>query len=260
MMCNNVINSSPNQMTLLLNKIERRLGTKLMNLPDEFGKDSWAEIIAEDTIPTFSRYFPYKITTIIDHTCRKDGFYFIDKNLPDGTVILGCKDIAWGTYRADPRFDRYGINFSTYDFISRDYNVEDIGLTQCSADFLSLFNLGIYIEFLKPNKIKLVSVNGSEVSRHNPFPVDVYIQHPISLMTIEPTMMETFEKLAISDVAIYLYENLKFYDGINTTFNTIDLHLDTIRDWAGRREEIVRELDEAHVSTANEFQSLIMTV
>ena len=135
------MNKSPNQMTLLLNKIERRLGVKALNLPESLSKDNWADIIVEDTIPTFSRYFPHKITTIIDNKCRKDGFFFIDRDVPEGCKILGVKDIDWQAYRCDPRFDRYGINFATYDFISRDYGIDDVAFSQVSADFLSLFNL-----------------------------------------------------------------------------------------------------------------------
>ena len=34
-----------NQMTLLLNKIERRLGLKVLTLPEGLTKDNWAEVI-----------------------------------------------------------------------------------------------------------------------------------------------------------------------------------------------------------------------
>lgn len=249
-----------NQMTQLLDKIERRLGLRTFPLPEKINKSSWHTVIEEDTIPTFSRYFPYKITVVIDNTCEKDGFYFIDKDLPDGTKILGVKDIDWQAYRCDPRYDRYGINFATYDFISKDYCLDDVAFSQMSADFLSLFNLGIYIEFEYPNKIKLVSVNGSPVSRFRPFPLQVYIEHPANLMTISPTMMETFEKLAMCDVATMLYQELKYYDNAETVFANIDLKLDDLRSWSEKREDLVRELDEAHTSTANENQNLIMTV
>ena len=51
-----------NRMTKLLNKIERRIGTRWLNLPDDMGKDVWArEVIAVDTIDTFSRFFPHKM-------------------------------------------------------------------------------------------------------------------------------------------------------------------------------------------------------
>lgn len=249
-----------NQMTLLLNKIERRLGLKVLTLPEGLTKDNWADVIIEDTIPTFSRYFPHKITTIIDNTCEKDGFFFIDKDVPEGCKIIGVKDIDWQAYRCDPRFDRYGINFATYDFISRDYGIDDIAFSQTSADFMSLFNLGIYIVFDPPNKIKLESVNGSPVSRYRPFPLQIFIEHPANLMTISPTMMETFESLAQCDVAIFLYQQLKYFDDFDTTYAQLQLKLDTIQSWADRREDLVNKLDEAHTSTANFDQTMIMTV
>lgn len=254
------MNKSPNEMTKLLNKIERRLGLTVLTLPEALQKDNWANVIIEDTIPTFSRYFPHKITTIIDNECRKDGFFFIDRDVPEGCKILGVKDIDWQAYRCDPRFDRYGINFATYDFISRDYGIDDVAFSQVSADFLSLFNLGIYIEFDPPNKIRLVSVNGSPVSKYRPFPIQIYIEHPSNLMTISPTMMETFEQLAQCDVAIFLYQQLKYFDDFDTTYAQLQLKLDTLQSWSERREDLVNKLDEAHTSTANENQSLIITV
>ena len=254
------MNKSPNEMTKLLNKIERRLGLTVLTLPETLQKDNWANVIVEDTIPTFSRYFPHKITTIIDNTCHKDGFFFIDRDVPEGCKILGVKDIDWQAYRCDPRFDRYGINFATYDFISRDYGIDDVAFSQVSADFLSLFNLGIYIEFDPPNKIRLVSVNGSPVSKYRPFPIQIYIEHPSNLMTISPTMMETFEQLAQCDVAIFLYQQLKYFDDFDTTYAQLQLKLDTLQSWSERREDLVNKLDEAHTSTANENQSLIITV
>lgn len=251
---------SGNQMALLLNKIERRLGLSVLPLPDAIAKNTWHTVIEEDTIPTFSRYFPYKITVIIDNSCEKDGFYFIDKDIPEGCKILGVKDVDWQSYRCDPRYDQHGIGFTRYDFMGYDYAPDSVALAQAAADFTSLFNLGIYPEFLYPNKIKLVSVRGTPVSRYRPFPLQVFIEHPANLMTISPTMMETFEKLAQADIATMLYQQLKYYDNAETVYANLDLKLDDLRSWSEKREDIVRELDEAHVSTANEFGSLIMTV
>lgn len=256
----NSTNQMANQMTLLLNKIERRLGLKMLKLPDEINKDSWVDVIKEDTIPTYSRYFPYELTIVVGNQCFKDGYYFIDKCVPDGCKILGIKDISWESYRVDPSFDRWGTNFSTYDFVARDYAIDDIAFSQLSADMMSLFNLGIYVEIEYPNKVRLVSVNGSPISRYRPFPLKIFIEHPISLMTISPTMMESFEKLAISDVANYLYQQLKYVDGSDTVFANLDLKLDKLQDEANKRDEIIEKLEEAHTSTANEYQPCIMTV
>ena len=255
----NNTNKSPNQMTKLLNKIERRLGLQVITLPKKINKDTWYTVIEDDTIPEFSRFFPNKIISIIDNKCMKDDFYFIDKDVPEGCTILGCGDIDWQSYRnCDPRFDKYGINFSTYDFISQDYSLDDIALSQVSADFISLFNLGIYPEFLAPNKVKLVSVNNSPVSRYRPFPLIVYIEHNKDLSTISPTMMTTFEKLAMCDVATMLYNNLKYYDGMDTGFGNLDLKLDLLQDYANKREDVIEKLDAEHTSTANENQPCII--
>ena len=44
-----------NKMSKLLDKIERRLGTKMLNLPEELSKDSWAnEVIANETLDSSS--------------------------------------------------------------------------------------------------------------------------------------------------------------------------------------------------------------
>lgn len=253
-------NKTANRMTTLLNKIERHLGVAMLPLPESIAKPMWHEVIEEDTIKTFSNYFPYGITVVIDQTCCKDGFYFIDKDLPAGTTILGVRDVDWQSYRCDPRYDRYGINFSTWDFVSRDYCIADVAFQQIAADYMSLFNLGIYPEFLPPNKIKLISVNGSPVSRYRPFPLKILIEHPANLMTISPTMMRPFEKLAQSDIATMLWNNLKFMDGTDTVFATLDLKLDIIQEWYNKHDEIENELKEASVSTANEYQPCIITV
>ena len=40
-----------NNMTLLLNKIERRLGTQPLHLPEHLQKDKWGDVIIEDYVP-----------------------------------------------------------------------------------------------------------------------------------------------------------------------------------------------------------------
>lgn len=249
-----------NRMTKLLDKIERQLGLSVIELPEKLSKDHWAEIIRDDTLPTFSRFFPFRHRTIIDNECEKDGFYFVDRDLPEGTEILGVKDVAWDAYRADPKLGRQGLNYGTWDFIAGEYGVDDIALSQVRADYLSLFNLGIYIEEYPPNKIKLVSVNGATVSRYQSFPIDVLIIHPDNLMTISPTMMEIFEQLSKADVALFIYNNLKYYDGTDTVYANLDLKLETVQEWANKRQDIIDKLEAEHVTTANAEQSMIITV
>ena len=63
-----------------------------------------------------------------------------------------------------------------------------------------------------------------------------------------------------ADVAKYLYENLKYYDGLETVYANMDLKLSDLENEAGKRDDIVEKLEEAHVSAANPNQPLILCV
>lgn len=249
-------NVPANRMSKLLSKIERRLGMVMLNLPEQIGKDYWPTIIEDDSMPVFSRFFPYAITVMIDHTCHKDNYFFIDKDVPSGGIILGAKDVDWQAYRNTST----GLNkYHTYDQNIMIDNVDGIALTQAAADYRSLFDLGIYVDFLPPNKIMLVTASGAIVNRFESFPLKVFIQHPMNLMTISPTMMGIFEDLCTSDVATFLYNQLKYYDDTETTYMTLNLRLEILQEWMNKHDDIVRQLDEAHVSTANENQYIMIT-
>jgi hypothetical protein len=79
-------------------------------------------------------------------------------------------------------------------------------------------------------------------------------------MTIEPTKMETFEKLATCDVATFLYNNLKYFTNISTVFANTELPLDALSDWANKRDEVVQYLEDTFVSASNRNQPIILTV
>ena len=85
-----------NDMTRLLNKIERRLGTRQLQLPKELSKPEWVNVINEETLETFSRYFPHALKVEINEIASKKGDYWIidEDKIGPGVKILGVKDIA----------------------------------------------------------------------------------------------------------------------------------------------------------------------
>lgn len=257
-----LLGKTDNQMTIILNRIERQLGLSVMPLPDGLKKDDWAAIIQEDTLPVFSQFFPYKLTHVInpEDFDPVEKWFYIDKNLPAGTRILGIKDLDWLAYKADARFDRYGINIHAQDWMSHTYALDDIALSTVGADMLSLFDLNIYIVFEYPNKMRLETVNGSIVSQFRPFPLVIFVEHP-SIMTISPTMMEGgFFDLCKADVATAIYQVLKYYDGMDTVWSSLSLQLDTLQTWTEKRADIIEKFKEAAVTTANENAHIIITV
>ena len=252
-----------NKMSKLLDKIERRLGTKMLNLPDELSKDSWAnEVIANETLDTFSRFFPNELKVILDKSMRiGKGWYIIDSVVPDGVEILGIRDIDWPSLSQDALTQHEAQGYGIYSVLPTDYSYDDIMAIQMRADLTSIFINQIFVHYQPPNKIQLTSVYDTDVTKaFSSFPVTLLIKHATNLMTIPPTMMETFENLAQADVAKYLFENLKYYDGLSTVYANMDLKLSDLENEASKRDDIVEKLDEAHVSAANPNQPLVLCV
>lgn len=252
-----------NKMNNLLNKIERRLGTRQLNLPDYLQKDNWAkDVIANDTLDTFSRFFPNSMHITLDLSQRmKDGYYIIDKYIPENIEILGVRDIDWALFSRDSLRLQEAQGYGTYDFMTNNYGLDDIALLQMRADHMSMFNNQIFIDFKPPNMIKVSTVTGADITRGmKSYPIEILIKHAPNLMTIPATMMEIFEELAEADVARFLYEELKYFDGLETVFANIDMKISDLEGKASRREEIVQRLDEAHVSAANKNQPLMFTI
>lgn len=255
--------ASMNKMSRLLDKIERRLGTKTLQLPEHLCKDVWADqVIANETLDTFSRFFPNQMTVILDKSMRVgNGWYVIDSLVDDSIEILGIRDVNWPSLSQDALAQHEAQGYGIYSVLPTDYSYDDIAAIQMRADITSIFLNQIFVDFQPPNKVRLTSVYDTDVSKGlKSYPIDLYIKHSTNLMTIPPTMMETFENLAQADVARFLYEGLKYFDGLETVYANLDIKLSDLETEAGKRDDIVEKLDEAHVTAANKNQPLILCI
>ena len=259
-----------NDMTRLLNKIERRLGLipLMPSLPDYLSKDRWCDdVIMSDTIVTFSRYFPNAIPLqVTDETCDKrkeeDGviWYYIKDSVLEGNKLLGMYDLMFD----DVTMRNWGLGsnttYGTWYYPSGACPIstfESITALQMAADFNSLYNRAIYIDFRYPNKFAIKGIANTNYDLKS-FMVKLLIEHR-SLSTISPTKMEIFEALAIADVAKFLYMNLRYYDNLNTAFVEIDLKLQELQQEGDRREAIIEELKNSYVSPSNDNIPYIFT-
>jgi hypothetical protein len=252
-----------NSMTLLLNKIERRLGTKQLNLPEYMSKDKWAEeVICNETLDTFSRYFPNKFPYILGPQNRKGKYYLIDESICDHMTILGIQDIDWRAFSLGYPGLLYGAgSINAYDMCTTGFDVDTVIDTQMVADHVSIFSNGIYLDYIPPNKIKLNAIiNSNFLPKNQEIPINLLVKHADNLMTIPPTQMETFEQLAIADVATFLYEQLKMYDNLETTFSNIDLKLASLEEKARQIDQIIEELKSSYVSASNRNQPVMLTI
>ena len=259
-----------NDMTKLLDKVERRLGLTpiVPNLPDYLKKDKWADVIMQDTLVTFSRYYPNRLRMVInDETCEKKRddsgvvWYYIKEEVLLGVRLLGIMDIDWQDHTtANSSLGATSIGGGYYypNFACPVETFNSIVTLQANADMASLYNRGIYIDFEYPNRFALKGLGNTNYDLES-FVIILLVQHE-SLITISPTMMEAFESLAQADIANFLYMNLRYYDGLETVYLNIDLKLSELNDAANKREQIIEKINDSYVSTSNSQIPYIWTV
>lgn len=253
-----------NNMSKLIDKIEWRLGliplTK--HLPEEFGKNAWATVIKEDSLLTYSRYIPRRFSfKVTPQTAPKKGpWYYIDEDYIGSQSILGVGDIDWTKFGNRSIGLAQTFGYGTIDAgLAANYTIDDIMGMKQRADYASMFSNQIIPEFEAPNKIRLVAAGNYDVNIGE-FNIILYLKHLDSLTSIPPTAMEKFEQLAQADVAGFLVNNLKYWDGFETVFSTIDLKMSNLESEYGKRESIIDYLEQNYVSANNRAIPLIMTV
>ena len=72
--------------------------------------------------------------------------------------------------------------------------------------------------------------------------------------------MEKFEQLCQADIAAFLSSNLRYWEGLETVFATLDLKLSYLESEAGKRDGIIDYLEQSYVSAGNKAIPLMMTV
>ena len=169
--------------------------------------------------------------------------------------ILGVKNIDWGTFNNDVFGGPYGM----YDYMSTGYDIGDMFGLINQANINSLFNNGIYPNFEPPNRFRLESTYGAEIYM-NDFDVFVLIEHNANLTTISPTQMDTFESLAMADVAGFLYNKLKLFQDLQTVFANVNIRIEDLQEQYQKREEIMNYIKESYVSAANKNQPLMLCI
>jgi hypothetical protein len=198
-----------------------------------------------------------------DPKARKDGYFLIDTAILGGAELLGAKDIAWDVYGQEDGGLAQQSGIGMYDYLSayNNYSMDDVMLLQARADLTSIFNNTIYVDFKEPNMVRLqTATHGDITGGMGVIPLDIFVPHPANLMTIPATMMEVFEDLATSDVANYLLATLEHFDNLETVFSSSTPNLDLIKEWAGKRPDIIQTLKESYVSASNKNQPIMYCV
>jgi hypothetical protein len=191
------------------------------------------ETLTEDTLSVFSQFAPYS--------------YTMDVNLNDQTPVRAPNggDIY---YLKNAFLDKHGIEvISIEDVMGSDsftdwneqpatFNVEDIILYGAASNIRSQLNLSSKgFEFVSPNRVRLLGYRGYETVK-----MTVKIPYP-NFGAVAQSFSIALEELAILDVKIVLYAELKHYQNLDTADGQIDLKIDDWADAYDKRLELLAD-------------------
>ena len=253
-----------NNISNLIDKIERRLGLIPLtpHLPEQFNKNAWGDVIKDDSLLTYSRYIPRKISFKVNQNTapQKNGWYYINEDYVGNVPILGVGDIDWTKFGNQSVGLAQTFGYGVPDAgMASNFTISDIMGMKNRSDFASLFSTQVIPEFEPPNRLRLVTAGNYNVSVGD-FNIIIYTKHLDSLVSIPATAMAKFEQLCQADIAYFLNANLKYWDGLETVFATIDLKLSYLEQEASKRDTIIDYLESNYLSANNRAVPLIMTV
>lgn len=230
--------------TELLKKIKRRLGVRTLKL--SLDDNELLDIITGETVDTFSNHIPYVFEDYIFDTDKVEGTrntYYIDDCLErhHGVKCLGIYDISLtnGTSLTDMQMDNLG-NYNPVPRHGGAYmggGLESLIMTGALANITSALEFARDIfKFVAPNKVTLVRHDIQDAAI-----VKFQATHAKDLSTIAPTYEEEFFKLAILNIKIALYAEMKYYDNMDTAFGSIQLKIDEWASAENDRESLLKE-------------------
>jgi hypothetical protein len=211
----------PISATTVLRHIERKLGVSHHTL--ELERDDLIRTIVEETIPTFSLYFPLRRRLLVepgkDDVEGRYGVYYLKSEFE----IIGISRVLINNIEAGiPNITNYYNNPFEMQI---DANIQS-----------SVINPTTY-NWEKPDKIEIFPKN----TFARTILVETKVVHPSHMTTIPLNLRDEFNALAYYDVCESLYPIRKRFSQIGTTFGSIELFMDQLEQASDKRTELLEK-------------------
>lgn len=224
--------------TYLLRHIKRMLGATHRPLPIE--DEEILEIVKQETLFTFSKYYPFQFNIRVtpnDRVPGENGVYFIDGQ---GLEILGVSKV----FRSEPTDYGFGDYYYASQSIMSPYQAMQM---QVNNDLMSISQVPYTFNFIPPNRVELFPKN--IIDEH--MVITVKAIHPDHLGTIPLSFREEFFQLALLDVKISLWHILKHYSGLSTAVGSFDLKIEDFEAAESERKDLLEKFDTMYMKEAN---------
>lgn len=234
----------------LMTRLKMDLGIYVVPLPFENSEKALNDVILLKTLPVFSQYVPRRW----EETISVNEMRCIEDNADQGTYelpahlfympivsIMSCEPV-------NSMFN--GSYYTGTPMLSGTTDLfEDMMLGSATYDLMSAIAPPFSYEFIRPNKLRIYNMT----CYLDKIKLVIGYQHADNLATIPVDAEQSFYDLALLDVKIFLYNNLKFYDEINTAYGSVRLRIDEWQQAESQREDLIRQWNETYHINCDSF-------
>lgn len=218
--------------TETLRYINRNLGVKLQEL--ELTENEIMEIVFQETLPTYSKFFPYYRRFEIKSSDKVEGkrntFYIHPDN---GLEIIGIHKV-WVSNTAYIGQSLLALTVNPIE-------------NQLLNDAVSQICTPVTWHFFPPNMMEIMpSMTGLDS-----YLIEAKCVHPKHLRTITLHMRDHFMRLALLDVLVSLYPLRKRFQSMNSAFGSIEPFIEQVESSIADRQQLLETFHENVLKDAN---------
>lgn len=225
----------------VITELKLQLGLMAITLPFK-GADIFQFVIENITLKYFSLNQPYleKIDFNLGHLTKKrqtvESTTYILPDVFNGRTILFVRDVQYSDVLVTG-YSYYGAGTNISYGAARDNILMNAGMNLGSAMIPRMT-----FDFKAPRELTIFNaIQSSTIC------VEFAFMHNKNLASIEETCRDAFMEMAMLDMKVVLYNNLKHYNEIPSAFGSIQLKID---DWANaesERRELLRQWSELYI-------------
>lgn len=237
----------------MIRRIKRDIGLYGIALPIENLDQLILDIIEDTSIPVFSIYCPREEVVTLDiNNMIHDRNYGRGEScdlyiLPDW-LYSGNRNILY-VKRIEYADDIMSRNYYPTGRGSIFNNLEDVMLANANKPIVDLSVAKITFRYEHPRKVYIYdSLIASKLR------LTLACEHDVSCQSIPPTAAESFFKLAELDIKAGLYNTVKHYDGIETSYGRIELKIDDWQNARQERDDMIKDWDESYLLDAVDLE------
>lgn len=227
----------------LMTRLKMDLGIYVVPLPFENSEKALNDVITTKTLPVFSQFVPRR---------WEEDLSINDLKQIDATVDVSTYELPKHLFftpiisimRCEPINTMFnGAYYSGTPILSGTTDIfEDMLLGSATYDVMSAIAPPFSYDFIRPNKLRIYNMT----CYLDKIRLIIGYQHADNLSTIPVDAEQSFYDLALLDMKIFLYNNLKYYDEINTAYGNIKLRIEDWSNAESQREDLLQKWSEVY--------------